>query len=96
MLIGVDRIKDIYFSARTLCRDCTMQNMERDWYRVFDYSLQVLKERLDKEHYMSDEIYGKIMEVQQRETGITQKALDRFGPDGGRTDQVPNSERAWI
>ena len=71
-----------------------MQFMEKDWCKVFDHSLEILHEKMTEEGVMTPEILQKIKDVQQKEGGVSRMALERFGPDHGRTDAW--TDRTWI
>ena len=86
MLCGIERIKDIYFSARMMTKDCLIQFMQKDWCKVFDHALEILVGKMNSEGIMTPDILQKIQDVQQREGGVSQMAMERFGPDAGRTD----------
>ena len=96
MLCGIDRIKDIYFSARMMTKDVHLQQMEKEWFKLFDGACEVLVAKMSEESSMTAEIYQKIQDVQNQEIGVTAMCLERFGNDIGRTDPVPTTNRALI
>ena len=96
MLCGIDRIKDIYMSARCMTKDCALQQLEKEWFKLFDGALEILQAKMSGESSMTAEIYQKIQEVQRQEIGVTALCLERFGPEAGRTDPVPPGNRRWI
>ena len=94
MLTGIERIKEIYFSARMQCKDINVQFMQKGWFKVFDHSLEILVGKMQSDRTMTPAHHQKIQEVQQREAGVSLMAIERFGTEAGRTDVA--CDRTWI
>ena len=94
LLIGIGRIKDYFWSARLQQQDCIVMMMDKIWFKVLDYALSVLVQKIADNGQMTPEIMSNIREVQQKECGFKKMAEERFGSVQGQVEQV--EQRAWL
>ena len=96
LLIGIGRIKDYFWSARLQQQDCIVMMMDKIWFKVLDYALSVLVQKIADNGQMSPEIMANIREVQKKECGFKKMAEERFGSVQGQVEHVEQQQRNWL
>ena len=76
-------------------QDVHMLKMDIVWFQMFDYALQVFKDKMVEQKAWGDEMFQKTQDLQRQEPGVKVLAKQRFGDIQGLTEDAVES-RAWI